>query len=81
MQQLKNIRTPCKSLHNINNTKTVIIDEENAHFKFQNFKKLQKAPFLIYPDFENIFPPETDISYTIHILHYIKIMLLSVMTN
>ena len=40
----------------INNTKTVTLHEQSTYVKFQNFKRLLKAPFIIYADFDIISP-------------------------
>ena len=37
-----------------NYEKSVISYEEDTYFRFQNFKRLLKAPFTIYDDFESI---------------------------
>ena len=44
----------------INHTKKVMPCEENAHVRFQNFKRLLKVPFIMYADFEIILKPITD---------------------
>ena len=44
----------------INHTKSVLISEENDYVNFQNFKRLTKAPFIIYCDFEGDLILSTD---------------------
>ena len=44
----------------INNTKSVSLPEEIEYGNFQNFKRLTKALFIIYWDFECLLIPSTD---------------------
>ena len=44
----------------INHTKSVLISEEKEYVNFQNFKRLTKAPFIIYCDIEGDLIPSTD---------------------
>ena len=41
----------------INHAKSVLLPEENGDIDFQNFKRLAKAPFIIYCDFECVLIP------------------------
>ena len=58
----KNIRKLIKICPVINHTKTVnTCNTLDAHVRFQNFRRLLKAPFIImYADFEGILKPVTD---------------------
>ena len=47
----------------INHTKPVLLPEENVSVNFQNFKRLTKAPFIIYGDFECVLIPSIDNIY------------------
>ena len=44
----------------INQTKSVSLSQEGTYDKFQHFKRFQKAPFLIYVDYERILIPSSD---------------------
>ena len=44
----------------VNHIKSVSLPEEDASINFQNFKRLTKAPFIIYGDFECVLVPSTD---------------------
>ena len=44
----------------INHTKKVMPCEENAHIRFQNFKRLLKVPFIMYANFEIITDNKND---------------------
>ena len=54
---LKNYIKICRA---INHIKTVTLNEENTYFKFKKFKRLLKALFIIYADFESLLKPAAD---------------------
>ena len=44
----------------INHRKSVLLTEEGQYVLFQNFKRLGKAPFIIYGDYEYVLIAVTD---------------------
>ena len=44
----------------INHTKSVLLPEENEFMNFQNFKRLTKAPLIMYGNFECALIHSTD---------------------
>lgn len=49
-----------ESFPDINHTKSVLLPKEDAHDVFKNFKRLMKALFITYVDFEWVLIPSTD---------------------
>ena len=44
----------------MSHTKWLLLPEEGAYINFQNLKRLEKAAFIIYGDFECVLVPSTD---------------------
>ena len=44
----------------MSHTKWLLLPEEGAYINFQNLKRLAKAAFIIYGDFECVLVPSTD---------------------
>ena len=59
----------------INHRKSVFLPEENKFVNFQNFKRLIKAPFIIYGDFECVLILSTDNIDFVQTLKNTKIIL------
>ena len=52
-------------------TKSALLPEERAYINFQNFKRLTKASFIIYGDFEYVLIPSTEkIDFGINTIKY-----------
>ena len=45
----------------INHARSVLLPKRGEYVNFQNFKRLTKAPFIIFGDFECVLLPSSDI--------------------
>ena len=47
-----------KDCFKINGKQRIIMPKKGKHFKFKNYYRKMKSPFIIYADFESILVPE-----------------------
>ena len=57
------MKSQMKDLLKVNDKQRIVIPKKGEYFKFKNYEKKIKSPFMIYTDFESILSHKVDVVF------------------